>query len=97
MTKSRRSLCQFVSSSFAHSFVIRHPSFVVRHLILRMSTGSLTCKSDETKSLDLPRRHLLLVFLGATRLGRVEETLRRPGRFRMEDRVDGRIGVSEIS
>src|SRR2546423_1937165 len=53
-------------------------------------------KNDETQSHHLSRRDFFLVFLGATGLGRIEGALRRPGRLRMEDRVDGRVGFSKI-
>src|SRR5947209_2158579 len=51
---------------------------------------------DAIESNDLSRCDFLLVFLGATGLGGIEETLRRPRRFRMENRADGRVGISEI-
>src|ERR1044072_6155417 len=81
-----------------HSFVIRHSSFGFWAEPFRFANaGGLSyIKTDETQSHHLPRRHFLLVFLGAAGLGGIEKALRRSGRFRMEDRAHGRIGVPEV-
>src|SRR5947207_8709062 len=62
-------------------------------------TSRLTIQAepdDETQSHHLSRRHFSLVFLGATNVGGIEKTLCGSSRFRVEDRVDGRVRFSEI-
>src|SRR3954469_6053010 len=92
----RRSVCASITSGERHAMKSRMWLRSITSFRFATSGGSRTSKADETQSHHLPRRDFLLGFLGAARVGRIEEALQWPGRFRMEDRAHGCIRFSEI-